>query len=83
MILSLSLQVLIAAALAVLSPLVSCSPVAPPAYPVEAYPDIAPNYNVSRSCLYIFILGHKNPAGNYLGAMPSSIMFEYISATNR
>ena len=44
--LSLSLQVLLAAALAV-SHLVNCSPVAPPAYPVEAYPDIAPNYNVS------------------------------------
>merc|ERR1712203_609962 len=34
-------KVLFVAALA----LVDCSPVAPPAYPVEAYPDIAPNYN--------------------------------------
>merc|ERR1712076_101463 len=35
-------KALIAAALAALA---SSSPVAPPAYPVEAYPDIAPNYN--------------------------------------
>ena len=77
--LSLSLQVLFVAALA----LVDCSPVAPPAYPVEAYPDIAPNYNVSQNIIFSLSLSHKNPPGNYLGAMPSSIMFEYISTTNR
>ena len=74
--LSLSLQVLFVAALA----LVDCSPVAPPAYPVEAYPDIAPNYNVSQNIIYPL---RQKPTSQYLGAMPSSIMFEYISTTNR
>ena len=76
------MQVLLAAALAV-SHLVNCSPVAPPAYPVEAYPDIAPNYNVSQNIISSLSLPNKNPPANYLGAMPTSIMFEYISTTNR
>ena len=76
----LSLQVLLAAFLAV-SQVAQSSPVGPPApYPVEAYPDIAPNYNVSQNSIYPL---RQKPSSQYLGAMPSSIMFEYISTTNR
>ena len=76
----LSLQVLLAAVLAV-SQVAQSSPVGPPApYPVEAYPDIAPNYNVSQNSIYPL---RQKPSSQYLGAMPSSIMFEYISTTNR